>query len=99
TRFDCDWSSDVCSSDLGVKFFQSLAGLIFAGGGQMGVNDRGVQRGVAQILADEPQADPLFQEMSGVTVPQSMNHRFGVNATFDRSEERRVGKGCRVREC
>jgi hypothetical protein len=69
--------------ECGVEFFQSLTGLFFAGGGQMGIDYRGVQGGMAQILADQPQADSLFQEMSGVTVAQSVNHRFGVDATLD----------------
>src|SRR2546430_6789702 len=38
TRFDCDWSSDVCSSDLGVE----------EGPGELEVEVAGVQLGVAQ---------------------------------------------------
>jgi len=34
--------------ECGVEFFQNLKGFLLAGGGQVRVNDRGVQRGVAQ---------------------------------------------------
>src|SRR5205085_4668253 len=30
TRFDCDWSSDVCSSDLGVHFVSPTSGSLLA---------------------------------------------------------------------
>src|SRR5256886_4381706 len=31
TRFDCDWSSDVCSSDLSVSFTSAVFGRILGG--------------------------------------------------------------------
>jgi hypothetical protein len=44
--------------ECGVKFFQSLAGFLFAGGGQVRINHRCIQRVMAQVLADEAQAHP-----------------------------------------
>src|SRR2546430_4191031 len=82
TRFDCDWSSDVCSSDLarsnGVRFV--LYALDLAG----------------QPIATQPigRAD-FMDESSGNT--QTL-HVLVVGTTTDpRSEERRVGKECRSR--
>src|SRR5256886_10345776 len=60
TRFDCDWSSDVCSSDLTTKRNWVLRAVDF----------------LREVRA----------EIRKVTWP-----------TWDRSEERRVGKECRSR--
>src|SRR5205085_5937989 len=84
TRFDCDWSSDVCSSDL-------LAGLIGWAGlalqlgiiiGNLGLA-LGLWRfvGFFTILANIGAA--------AVATAIALGHRRG------RSEERRVGKECR----
>src|SRR2546427_1747179 len=35
TRFDCDWSSDVCSSDLLAQFARAAAGKVGADDGQL----------------------------------------------------------------
>src|SRR6266478_8373736 len=52
TRFDCDWSSDVCSSDL----LGSYGVVGFAGGGPLGwlAERLGLEpRGIGVTLADE----------------------------------------------
>src|SRR5256886_10799469 len=82
TRFDCDWSSDVCSSDLrpGPGGEDDDRGVdrpgrrLDAGHGTAGRADAG-HGGIAANLAAEPAR--RFQET--------------------RSEERRVGKECRSR--
>src|SRR2546430_9444451 len=81
TRFDCDWSSDVCSSDLlaapAASTEKSAAVTISS------LEDAPIQaltRAVdIQIVKDVP-----WQKVAG-------------NAEPPRSEERRVGKECRSR--
>src|SRR5439155_6657254 len=84
TRWPRDWSSDVCSSDLGTI---SLEWFFHVGGGvDLG---RAVQRfdnlGKEPFEADGPAVprQPVFVAFSGDVI--------------DRSEERRVGKECRSR--
>src|SRR5256886_4905449 len=82
TRFDCDWSSDVCSSDLAVGGYRSLRGYHdgrFTGRGKLlgGVEARYV------ILGIPAAAELKIVELKVVA--------------FFRSEERRVGKECRSR--
>src|SRR2546430_10266265 len=52
TRFDCDWSSDVCSSDL---FTESLCGQLYGTGGETDVSFRVIAdhaRAIAFMVAD-----------------------------------------------
>src|SRR3989475_7276529 len=81
TRFDCDWSSDVCSSDLTMtakKAFSALAVLSLALG--IGANTAIYSFMESILLRSLPVADP-----ESLVV---LNWR---------SEERRVGKECRSR--
>src|SRR2546430_2885047 len=81
TRFDCDWSSDVCSSDLeGFGTFGSRC--VALGGGalaRVAVDVREKGRRIAAKLLEAAAQDV-------VNVPGGF-----------RSEERRVGKECRSR--
>src|SRR5205085_5101358 len=88
TRFDCDWSSDVCSSDL-----TAVGPDVDASDGAEMANDEGVRLyeslwsfryslvalsfGNLYQFWEQQTRDFLFDEMS------------------NRSEERRVGKECR----
>src|SRR5260370_26919300 len=81
TRFKCDWSSDVCSSDLAAKIFSDLrcipirtesTTIVKAGGAR-------AQLGASAWL------------VSGVACA------FARAGSTRRSEERRVGKECRSR--
>ena len=49
---------------------QGGPGLGLADGGQVRVDDGGVQRLVTQVLADLAQADAFLQQMGGVAVAQ-----------------------------
>src|SRR3546814_19931194 len=96
-----DWSSDVCSSDLlfvwnravgatqqGVRINTDLAQLL----------DR-VLRGLGLELArrsNEGHQGQVYE--SGIVAPQAQAHLPGGFQERQRSEERRVGKGC-VRTC
>src|SRR2546430_6033863 len=84
TIFDCDWSSDVCSSDLTVDRFKlaDVSICIFD------VYEAKVlwDGKVRQILVDEADAEPL------VGMRLLKGHELKM-----RSEERRVGKECRSR--
>src|SRR2546430_12351133 len=85
TRFDCDWSSDVCSSDLtsllGIgRWDLTLQGTVF----QSGVTDAsGVDLSALTGFQYRTTLVPLFRIIDGDVTP--------------RSEERRVGKECRSR--
>src|SRR5207237_6605905 len=94
TRFKCDWSSDVCSSDLfeAGKVYQvvyttrgsSIVGLRFAA-----VRDIVSFLKYAAVTDGNPCAGTLDYAYA---FGASQSGRF-----LRRSEERRVGKGCRVR--
>src|SRR2546430_11697026 len=83
TRFDCDWSSDVCSSDLdaeqavraGLALIEAVANL------QTGRDPLQIRVGVA----------------TGVAVVGDLVGEGGSQEQAVRSEERRVGKECRSR--
>src|SRR2546430_7346288 len=81
TRFDCDWSSDVCSSDLGHS--KSEFGFGFANSIPSLHVNRSKVGGTAPITSDAENA-PRFE--AGIIFPLG-----------GRSEERRVGKECRSR--
>src|SRR5689334_24176034 len=81
TRWNCDWSSDVCSSDLD----PSETSLVFPDGlvvgaprGSRGANSVRLKkyRDVQRTLVSQTQSGPVYH-------------------TEARSEERRVGKECR----
>src|SRR3989454_5245811 len=82
TRLQGDWSSDVCSSDLGLDHREEDAGewceaLPAASLQGSRVNGAAPARYLASL--------PPFVQVEGAQPP------------FDRSEERRVGKECRSR--
>src|SRR2546430_11025026 len=83
TRFDCDWSSDVCSSDLDGARVEDGVWLSLT---QRLANRLGVTRPLT-LLRGERLAVPVTW---GVVYP-------AVLLPQDRSEERRVGKECRSR--
>src|SRR2546430_11947897 len=81
TRFDCDWSSDVCSSDLPMPAkaaFPWPATLFFFG-------------------TDTAFPAFLFRSTRFAQKSQSAALRRRVSSRQSRSEERRVGKECRSR--
>src|SRR5256886_4960248 len=82
TRFDCDWSSDVCSSDLTKT----------EGGRRLVIKSdfepKGDQPQAIKELVEGVRRHDRTQVLLGVT---------GSGKTFTRSEERRVGKECRSR--
>src|SRR5205085_3687670 len=86
TRFDCDWSSDVCSSDLerGIEF-QRIAG---TSAGSI----------VGSLLAAGMPATRLRKLVSELDYPSFLDRGAldRVPLIGPRSEERRVGKECRA---
>src|SRR2546427_5841485 len=77
TRFDCDWSSDVCSSDLSTLAFSQ------------GDYDR------ASVLEEESLT--FFREVGDTWNIAYLLLQVANVASYQRSEERRVGKECRSR--
>src|SRR5256886_12452796 len=84
TRFDCDWSSDVCSSDLTLTSGQ-VVGF---------VDVPGHVRFVKNMLAGVGAVDVALLVVAANEgwMPQTEEH-----TQILRSEERRVGKECRSR--
>src|SRR2546430_6728519 len=82
TRFDCDWSSDVCSSDLDARL---------AGEDRLAPPQQVAQRGQADGLGDGGGQDLV----AGRRIARDQGLERG--AVELRSEERRVGKECRSR--
>src|SRR5256886_5308052 len=81
TRFDCDWSSDVCSSDLKTHKLPSIAHMQIRAGA-VGITCQ--KLGEAEVMAAAGLDDIL------ISFPL-------VGPQKARSEERRVGKECRSR--
>src|SRR5205085_8155976 len=89
TRFDCDWSSDVCSSDLlssdvdtGKNNVELLPGDTVAIS----------KAGIVYVVGEVNRPGGFVIEDNAITASQ-------VLALAARSEERRVGKECRSRMC
>src|SRR5690606_41013823 len=91
TRFSRDWSSDVCSSDLGSAQGQALV--------------QGYRLGTSQYFADYPEDIQLYGLSfstilpTGTTLSGELSYRpnMPIQISAVRSEERRVGKECRSR--
>src|SRR2546430_3119462 len=82
TRFDCDWSSDVCSSDLkGVRFEEE--------------EEDGDSTEENGNTTEGNLMETLIEGDDRVTPSQTFYET--VLRDFKRSEERRVGKECRSR--
>src|SRR2546430_13578846 len=82
TRFDCDWSSDVCSSDL----------ILYIHGGPLW-NYGNVFFPEMQLLAGQGYWVLLVNPRGS----SGYGHDFTFATRGRRSEERRVGKECRSR--
>src|SRR5205085_3517956 len=97
TRFDCDWSSDVCSSDLAVALAcLSAIGIVALLAGAR-AEDRMPPLPMAKYNEVQRKALVEFakegrQPVSGPFVPLLRSPE------LMRSEERRVGKECRGRD-
>src|SRR2546430_4534012 len=82
TRFDCDWSSDVCSSDL------TLAARYFG--------RRAIRRDAERAFEEQrKQLGKTLAEQRTRTLNERFATAAG--GSWARSEERRVGKECRSR--
>src|SRR2546427_8497805 len=81
TRFDCDWSSDVCSSDL------ALAHLL-------GIQLMPRIRGIQDLKFHRPEPGNVYRNINAL-FSDVIDWR--LIELHLRSEERRVGKECRSR--
>src|SRR5690242_21613003 len=95
TRLTCDWSSDVCSSDLTVA--RDGSGILSNEDAIKQYKDTGEHLGIFNTpeeadrygeMLHNSQAD-IYTKPSTVSIDDIPHH--------DRSEERRVGKECRSR--
>src|SRR5205085_5678312 len=93
TRFDCDWSSDVCSSDLGVLLTVGVTAGIIWGLERYGIDSRigGTWLTIRWITG--------LVGLVGIAAVMSYPVRKQVyrRRAGGRSEERRVGKEWRAR--
>src|SRR5256886_6273324 len=71
TRFDCDWSSDVCSSDLRAR---DLPLALLPGHGVEAAEDRVARVDPALAVADEPDHVAIHLEIHGVRAERSEEH-------------------------
>src|SRR5256886_4218965 len=83
TRFDCDWSSDVCSSDLSVDG-TGFCMLMFSFTLELATDVSRIM-GIFRLL---PRLRPREPYSPSIAKPHS---------SCSRSEERRVGRECRSR--
>src|SRR5438445_10050577 len=90
TRYWRDWSSDVCSSDLGVRI-ESLA---LGAGGALMLTGSPLRGDRHVCLWELPSARPVAR----LSIDGGAGTVFAPGGRrFVRSEERRVGKECRSR--
>src|SRR2546430_4431176 len=88
-RFDCDWSSDVCSSDLGLDAQGNVVAYDFFA--------KGFTRQDVATNESDPK-DTLVGQLTGSPPKPTVIFQVPAEAyEFARSEERRVGKECRSR--
>src|SRR5690242_21535042 len=81
TRLTCDWSSDVCSSDLNTALITET------------LNFLADEKGNSPRLLKADVRIPQVQELLGTDQPTTIR----LFKDYVRSEERRVGKECRSR--
>src|SRR5205085_9335213 len=93
TRFDCDWSSDVCSSDLG-----AFTGAVAAKPGLLEMAHRGT---LFPDLVEEERAAVRHFQQTGLGGDRAREGALLIAEELAlqqlRPEELRVGKGCVVR--
>src|SRR5688572_30946164 len=82
TRFDCDWSSDVCSSDLPVANGHQNQSAVFTGSD------------LVEVCAN---SYFTYSFAAQNTDNDEIRYSFCAAYMSTRSEERRVGKECRSR--
>src|SRR5256886_12823478 len=82
TRFDCDWSSDVCSSDLDGERHTVIVTVLL-------VNRPRIHR------RDGHQGHFFLENLLGIEADLDLARQIALKK--ERSEERRVGKECRSR--
>src|SRR5690606_40726681 len=96
TRFSRDWSSDVCSSDLGDRRAQPTEKFLIGNVPTCGITGKVVPScRLAQFGYPVPSDGPLQVVAILEIVAQTTN--IGADSILGRSEERRVGKECRSR--
>ena len=80
-----------------------LAGIFLTLVGEVEIEHGGFELSMAHVTLDDAQVDTGFEEMSGVGMAKGMdcdslftNAGIPLGVTKGRSEERRVGKECRL---
>src|SRR5205085_5180000 len=94
TRFDCDWSSDVCSSDLSVRCALEILDLI----SDVYMLERSSHPSAHRRLESVTDACPVIDVSDPIELLADRFFAAMHSMTTSRSEERRVGKEwwCRV---
>src|SRR5690606_41159507 len=97
--FSRDWSSDVCSSDLGIfggHNLQNLQGAMEICRA-LGVSREQFYRSIPTFKGAAKRQEILAKNNSGILFRDFAHAPSKLKATVNRSEERRVGKECRSR--
>lgn len=84
--------------DAGEQLAHDLPGPVLVGGGEVEVDRGGVEGLVAEVLGDEAQTHPLFEQMGGEAVAQGMHGDLGAQAHFGPGQAEGVldGRGRKV---
>src|SRR5690242_20995133 len=97
TRLTCDWSSDVCSSDLHADDHGKHDDLDQVGGAQLDVEGEVLLKGIQPERLD-PNQKPGRDQPAEQARDDPLDQEGQLNVEVrGRSEERRVGKECRTR--
>src|SRR5207253_7458466 len=98
TRWPRDWSSDVCSSDLGGPMTDKIVVLSTCETAEQaaGIARRLVEARLAACVNIVPGARSIYQWKGAVE--EATEVLLLIKTSRARSEERRVGKECRARE-
>src|SRR5690606_39290666 len=97
-RFSRDWSSDVCSSDLGLEPVNRMAyyGILGPKGLPKDVVDK-INAGVKKAVEDPAVRQRIEDTGSLIVANTPAEFAAQIKAEYARSEERRVGNECRSR--
>lgn len=73
------------------QLVQRGAGVTFVDRRQMRVNDGDIERGMAEVLGDEPQGNTFLQQVRGITMAQRVDTTLRMNAALGPRQTKGIG--------